>query len=257
MLNILIDFFPQSGQIVKFDYISIAFIVIIVISLIVGIVRGFASSLISLLAGLGSIILAILLAKPFGEFLAGTSLGNGLYQQLDQWVVGQLGTASEQLITTENMSTVLPEVYSALNIPSFLHQTITALIQPLITQEGVSIASVVATSITNYTFIAISFLVLWIIFLIIFIILGRLGKKINKIPVVGGLNRILGGIFGLGIGLIICFGVCYGFSFLLSMENDFSTAIREMLAIDQDNVWTFSKLIYQLNFVEKILNALL
>ena len=57
----LINYFPQEGQIVRFDYISMIFVAIIIVALIIGVIKGLFSSLLSLASTLGSILISCVL----------------------------------------------------------------------------------------------------------------------------------------------------------------------------------------------------
>lgn len=250
MFNIL-AIFPQSGQSIGFDYISIGFIVVIILCLIVYTVKGFASSLVSLCAGLGSIILAILLAKPVGTALASTTLGANIYNPIFEWINSSLGSSAALPMTEEGIASAL----ETLKIPDLLAKPLTELIASMGTSD-LSIGEALASSLNTYAWIAISFVVLWIVFLIVFMLLGKLVKNINKLPIVGLINHLLGGVLGLAIGLLICFVACYVIQLISSVSGDVGTKLSEMMYLNDDSVWSISKMLYEINFIPKILEAL-
>lgn len=247
-----LSFLPTNGQTIVWDYISIAFIVILIIAVIVNAVKGFATSLISLVAGLGSIVLAVLLATPVGNLLYQTGLGPSIQGGIDGWVSSSLGSLADMALTEENLA----QAFSQLNIPEILAKPLTEMIANA-NLDTASVAEAISTSLANYACIAISFIVLWIVFLVVFSLLGKLVKGINKIPLVGVLNHILGGVFGLAIGLLVCFLACYIIQLIGSMNGDLNETLSEMMHLTDEGAWSISKALYEINFIPKIIEALL
>ena len=63
------NLFPTSGQSFRFDWISIIFLVIVLLCVIRGIRQGFMSSLLQFVGLAIVFFLAYLLAKPLGQWL--------------------------------------------------------------------------------------------------------------------------------------------------------------------------------------------
>lgn len=251
------NFFPQAGQTMKFDVISIVFVVILLIAILINIKRGFVGALIAFCAGFGSLIAAILLCKPVGTALYQTSMGSGLYDSVFSWVANLNGGILNTTMDAATMETMLPEAYEAMNIPEILHQTLTNILTPMITEEGVNLAEAISESLATYTLIIASFIVIWLVLFIVFKILGRFAKKINKVPFLGFVNRLLGGVFGLLTGTLTCFIICYCLSFFFSMNLPFGETLSGWLALNDDSVWTLSKALYENNFIQKLIEMYL
>ena len=250
----LIDYFPQDGQTVKFDYISIFFLIVLLMSVVINIKKGFFSALISLCAGIGSIILAILLCKPVGEALYHTEMGSGLYDNIYSWVSSQADGLFANPVTAETKDAMFQQAFEVLKIPSILQGALVNILSPLVPETGeVVFAEVLSESFATYTLIVLSFIVLWLVFFIVFKIIGIFTKKLNKVPFVGFVNRLLGGVLGLFIGAVFCFVICYGLSFVFSMGLGFSDTVAAWMGLHDDGVWSISKTFYEMNLIQRLI----
>ena len=70
-----------------FDVLSIAFLVIVIISCIVGYFRGFLALLVGLLKGLVAVVLAAMLCKPMGNALNTTKMGTGIADKVENYLI--------------------------------------------------------------------------------------------------------------------------------------------------------------------------
>jgi O-phospho-L-seryl-tRNASec:L-selenocysteinyl-tRNA synthase len=82
----------------------------------------------------------------------------------------------------------------------------------------------------------------------------NVAKKFNEIPVIGGFNRFLGGVIGIGIGITVCSIICFGIAFLSTYNVSFATDLLSVMKIDDDSVWTLSKVIYNNNFILSLIS---
>ena len=81
----LINYFPQAGQIVKFDYVSMIFVAIIIVSLIIGVVKGLFSSLLSVASTLGSILISCVLCGYVGKLFYASAMGETFTSLAYNW----------------------------------------------------------------------------------------------------------------------------------------------------------------------------
>ncbi len=71
---------------------------------------------------------------------------------------------------------------------------------------------------------AVAFLILFIVFLLLFRWIAKLAGIINKIPVIGKLNSLLGGLFGIAKALLIIYLLCFLLSrYVMLSQNKFIT----------------------------------
>ena len=250
MINIL----PEASQIVEFDVMSIIFVVIILVAFIVGVVKGLIGAIVSFLSSLGSIFFASLFCEPVGNLLYGTGVSRVVYNPIFSWVSTQGDGMLNQTITAETKDEFLTQAFDALKIPELFRGVLNEMISSFIPQDGANLAEVLSESLTLYAMSAISFVVLTIVIFLLFFMLKKFAKKFNKIPVIGGFNRFLGGVIGIGIGLTVCSIICFGISFLSTYNVSFATDLLSVMKIDDDSVWTLSKVIYNNNFILSLIS---
>ena len=241
-------FFPQARQSIRFDWISIVYLVILVLSILVGIKRGFFKTLINALGGIIVIVVALLLAKPIGNMLFGTGLKDAIFTPVQSWLIGK-NSSMEVVIPVENAAEALKTALGEIGTPAALIETLVNVILPFVPETGsFTPAEVIALGITNYVLIAGAFLVLCIVLFIVLMILKRFLNRLSEIEFIKWIDKTLGGVLGLVVGVcFVCF-VSYGLTFLSTLPScqDF---ITKTMFLTDDSVWTFSKCIYQYNVV--------
>lgn len=243
--------FPQKGQNVVFDFITLAFIIIILIAIGINVWKGLLSSLISFCSGIGSLLLSYLISKPVSSLLASNkSISAPFYNPINNWMLGFKDGALHVEVPAENKEILVESLKSETNLPSFIFKNIEDIILKD-SSNGKFINELLSYELTKILFLVMTFIALFIVFKIIFFIIGILVKKVNDLPVIGPINRILGGVLGLFDGFLICMVVCSVFYliFLLNIGNDGFTSI---IANDWFNGlwnssnWSFSQGLYQL-----------
>ncbi|MCM1298311.1 MAG: CvpA family protein [Firmicutes bacterium] len=88
---------------------------------------------------------------------------------------------------------------------------------------------------------ALIFTVIFVIILIILTLLSKLLKGINKIPVIGGVNKLLGAAAGLVQGFIVVLLICIFTQFIISLTGDDLMVINTM-TVDETSI--FRKIYY-------------
>lgn len=251
----MINIFPEANQIVEFDIMSIIFIIIILIAVIVGAVKGLIGAIVSFLSSLGSIFFASLLSEPVGNMLYQTDFSRMVYNPVFSWVSTQGDGMLNQVVTPENKDLFLNQAFDLLNIPELFRDALSNVISTYIPEEGINLAEALSESLTLYAMGAIAFVVLAIVIFLVFFMLKKFAKKFNDIPVIGGFNRFLGGVVGLGIGITICSLICFVISFLSTYNIAFADDLINLMRVSEATVWTLSKTIYNNNFILLIMNA--
>ena len=251
----LINYFPQEGQIVRFDYISMIFVAIIIVALIIGVIKGLFSSLLSLASTLGSILISCVLCGYVGKLFYASSMGEAFSSLAYNWISNtEIGMFTE-VITPENKEILLKEAYGILKIPEVMHSLLNGIVAPLIPEGNVeSIATILSKAFSEFACMIISFIIISVIFFIVFKLLSLIAKKLNKIPVLGPINRIFGGLLGFASGIMICFVVSYILSLFLSTGIEFGNVLSTWMGIGDEGKWTISKVFYEINLIPLIID---
>lgn len=247
--------FP-SGQSIFFDWITIVYLAILVISLLIGIKKGMISMLVSLVGLAIAVGVAILLAKPCANWLQTTSIGTNMSQSIYDWLAAKSPYFGEVMTKTQATS-YMPGIVNSIGVPGVFQDWVSSFALNSIPEVGASLAVgvYISRAVCNLGLIAISFLVLFIVFLIIMAVVAHLTKNINKTKFIGPLNRIFGGVFGLLIGCVFIAVLSYGLTMGVGIEG-FGNYISTALCLGDDTKWSFAKMIYEQNFLAMILQLL-
>ena len=127
----LAGFIPTSGQNIFFDKITIIFLILLAAFIVIGIVRGFLFSLLSLAGFLIAVACAFLLSKPVGDALTNSSIGTSMQGSIYDWILTKSNYAAYPL-SQELAKEMLPEMLNEIGIPNLLNSFIISLILPYI-----------------------------------------------------------------------------------------------------------------------------
>lgn len=238
-----------------FDVIGIVFLVILLVFLIIGFVRGFVSLALGLAKGLIAIFLASLLCRPIGIALNSSSMGVGLTNKIETSLV-ELDPMFNEVITSENKQEFIEQELSSKLQATKLPQTICKYVSNLIAGkveipegEEIHCGKFIASGISMFVLIIISFVVLAIVLFLILFIIQKLAKKINLIPLVGFANRITGAALGAVMSLLIISIFSYILSFAMALPWELADTIKNTLKLDQDQ-FTIGKFFYEHNVLK-------
>jgi len=246
----------------KFDWITGVYLAILLIGLIIGINKGFISSLLSFFGLIIAVVVAALLAGIVGNWIRQISgWGTAMTDSINSWITGKAGSSfdlttvlSKADLTTADASgkTVLATILGYAGIPINLDFTNNLVLSTVEANPTVGIGQCISLAITNLAFTAIGFVVVLLLMLIVIAILKHITKNINKIPVAGSINKFLGAIFGLAIGAVIVVVISYGLNMLPS-GNDAYNFISDTICLSDNTHWTLAEYLYTENFLTKII----
>ena len=179
-------------------WLDILIIFILVLCALIGLIRGFLRSIISLCSTLVTLVLAIWLAKPLGGVI-------------DNWfgLSGAIASSLEptflNFFTTNNTSSGWVAQLISIFLGSGYMES-----SPSAEQIATDFSSAVGSVIT----IIICAVVLYILIRIVLWVLSRLFRKITRNRTIGAVDRILGTVIGLAKGFLYIF-IALGIIFLL------------------------------------------
>lgn len=255
-MNLLINIFPAAGQTVTFDLLTIIFLIVILINVISGLVKGFIKELISFFGFFIILAVSFLLSKPLGNLFNGW-FGGAFSGPIYNSLVGKSAQFAE-VMTREAATENLPDMLSAAGIPSFLKFVQEPIIKYVVgcipeTDVELAVGSYVANSVALLACSAIAFVAIAIVMIIIFVIIKKVTKNLNAIPVVGWLNKLLGAILGIAAGIIVVAGLGSIISMLLNVNfiNDFIVGTLKV-PLGDDTRWSFAKLFIENDFIKMI-----
>lgn len=217
-----------------FDWLSVVFVVIIVLSLLIGFWKGGMKTVFTIACMAGAIGLCFLLSKPIADALIGSKLGVGIDTYLE--------TAINEAVDWANLpggitSSGLHTIYEALHIPEFAYEPFDKAIMAQIEDAPLdSIASSVATSLTGLFLTGLSYLLIFIIGfivlrLIVWVICLILKKGKSK-PTM--LSRLLGLALGAAKAFAICWVISLVANLLISSGSDWSNYLANSIGLGQE-----------------------
>lgn len=208
------------------------------VAIIIGIIKGFVNQIFKLISTIIAILLSYFLCDNFVELL------DGLFH-----IVGSIANLIEPAFSkNEALNTVYnPETFSSvmqtLHLPSFLIKSVQEFLAPI---ANMTLAQGIATVIAKYILTFISFFVIFIIAKLLLLIVKGILNGLTSLPIIGTVNRALGGVLGCLSGLLIVYIVLY----VLSMIP--SNGLQSILAST-----TIVKFFYNHNLLALLLKTLI
>lgn len=179
--------------------------IILLVSFLVGYKKGLLKIITSLIATLLCIVLVMLISPSVSKWIQeSTPLRETVQNKCVELLVPDTTTKEEALqanVSREDQISMiegaqLPEIFRQMLLENNNSEVYTALgVQTFGEYIGAYVAKVIAD--------ILAFLITFIAaFIVIRVVIGMLGI-VDKIPLVGGANHLLGGILGAGMGILI------------------------------------------------------
>lgn len=179
--------------------------IILLASVFIGYKKGFLKIIASLVATLVCIVLVILISPHVSKWLQESTPLREIVQDkcIEMWVEGvateeeamQMEISRDQQITMIEGAEI-PEMFRQMLLENNNNEVYAALgVNTFGQYIGAYIAKVVAD--------ILAFLItLIVVFILMKVVMGVLGI-IDKLPLIGGVNRLAGGAVGIGVGILI------------------------------------------------------
>lgn len=257
-----------------FDYITLIFIVVLVLAFFIGFGRGAFNTLAGLAVFGAALAVAILVSKPLAAAVQGWSITANMNKGLFDFIAGKINvsfglvniTGSTQITATELAAAnaagklyyadpnydIFHVAYESVHLPTAFYGTIDGLINEAIAGyngQAFALAQPLADIMTRAICYAGSFLALFIVTAIVAgIIIAIIRASLKKAkPHIGLGSRFVGGLVGLAIGAGVVWTLCLLINVVLLMDNGFATHLKDVLRINDPNAWTFAKWLVQSN----------
>lgn len=199
--------------------------------------KGFLRIILSTLSLLITIVAASLLLPWFSGVIADSFIGRSVDEKISSLIEEKV---DDPLVNS--VESVQQTVIDGLPLPAFIRNDISKKNTPAdyLSLKVTDFTDYLKTRLIDLADRTIAFLILAIVIFLIIRILLKLSGMINKVPLIGGVNRFFGGIFGLLEGLLFLWVIC-----LLIML--FSGTSFGMKIVEVINSNAFLKLIYDNN----------
>ncbi len=288
-MNTLASLFPTSGQTFKFDWISLIFLFVLIFCVFRGVRKGFIFSLLKLCGLTVVFFLAYLLAKPMGSWIYslngwGDSLKDNLVtvfvnkgsnylvstgndiadayiklrfgsDNVMNWIVSQANLNEAVYPGAElTVAEAIQSRLGSVGVPSFLQGYVMNFFMSALPESDatLSVATYLAMNVASLTFVAIGFIAIFIIGFIILFILKRFAKKLNKVKIVGPVNRLLGLLVGICVAFVDISALTALMVALSSFEPIYNF-LDGILYLSNDSVYTIGKALYNENLFQVLM----
>lgn len=214
---------------------------IMLIFVIVGLCTGFVRSVVKILSGILSLVLAFVLCKTLANVLASTF---GLDEKLTTLFTGWLNVDP----SVSGVDAITAQLQS-MNLPQYITDLIVNALQSAGVSAATTFNETVPPLLAKIALVVGSFIILWILFKIIFLIIKGMLKFVDKIPIIRGINKLLGAVFGFLKGAVLILTA-------LMLVSVFASAMPTAV-MDEIDKSTVTKYCYENNIEGEIISGLL
>ena len=202
-------------------------IIIFLIFMIIGFVKGFTKQTLSSFAWLIALVAATSLCKIAAAMLMNTSIAGEVEMKLSNWIILKCGEGAAQMGVSE---AGVSEILSSLGLPYFMHPLLTNSID-FNALSDTSISTFLSESITNYLFLGGCYLIIYLlVFLVVKILAKAFGDAVKGSPF-SFIDRILGLIWGAVKATFIISILMLLISLILNLP---ITAVNEWITTDMN-----------------------
>lgn len=202
-----------------FDIILVA---VILISVIIGMKKGAMKVILSLVAFVVAAYLAYTLSSPFATFINNKFVEPAVIRSVDSAITD----------TTQSIEDALPD---------FIADNADVLGINLNADSIINASDFVQSTVSPMVIKIVSSVAMFVIFIILAIVLNfvaSLANKIIKVSFLGGLNKLLGGVFGALTGCIIIFVICFALKYAVYLSGDDAKLISKEI-LDNSLLYRF------------------
>lgn len=175
-------------------------LVAIVASIVVGAIRGFAKTFINAFGGILSLLFAVLLCKSVATFL---QYKFGFIDTVTGWVTGSVTAILGDGIANTTLAEATESSLSAGGVAFWIINLILQAQGNEGIPKDVTINQVVSPVFGYYIVCIIALVVLYVLFRILFFLLGEIIQKSRDIKLIGATDTVLGAAIGLIRGVFI------------------------------------------------------
>ena len=219
---------------------------ILLFFLIWGYKKGFLRLILTTMTFVITIALASILVPYVSHFIADSFIGKSIDDTVDKFIETNVDTMSNKF-----SKELQDQVIDKLPLPSFVTKDLkeknTA--DEYFQMKAKGFGDYLGTRLSSFAVNAVTYLILLVVIYLVIRIVLRIFQVLNRIPIIGGFNRLLGAIVGLAEGLLLIWVAC-----LLVMVLADTPFGKDCLEVIEHN--KFLKLLYDNNGIIIGANAL-
>lgn len=174
----------------------------IIIALLCFILYGYSRGFASMLLGIASLALAVFLAKTLQPYISEVLMASPVYTAVKDSISTTLDMESR---FSAYGSAAGEQVLASMTLPSFLKTDLLSNMPSVYDLLGISqLDDYISSALAETVISVISSVLVFIIVIVLMRVLTHAMKLVNKLPVIGSLNHMLGGVLGTLEGVLVC-----------------------------------------------------
>jgi len=195
----------------QYTIIDIVVFLLIAVATVRGFVRGFVKSFLSTFGTLLSLLFAVLLASATTNFLQSKF---GLVSSISNGLSGVLTTAFGDAVMNTTLAHATEGALSEAGLAGWIIQIVLSVQADGSIPTDVTLSQVICPVFGYYVGLAISAVILFILFKIIFFIVGEIVSKNKTFKFLSGVDKLLGLAFGIIQGILTVEFILVVFGFI-------------------------------------------
>ena len=190
------------------NIIDILILIIIGVSVIFGMHRGFISGVLSVAALIGAAVLALMTSGDLAAWLKGNeTLVETLMYYTDAG--SRVSNLDLSLMSVSQVSSsTLAQILQSANLPAAFESAFITAVEAAsasVTASAVTIAELLSQTIVNVSISILSFLICFFLAYVVATFVIHLIQYVFELPVLRHLDSLIGGVFGLARGVLLVF----------------------------------------------------
>ena len=178
---------------------SVALIIVFAF-LIVGVIRGFVKTFVSIFGKIFSLLFAVLLCSSMAKFLNNSF---GLIDTIGEWLTNVVTRIFGDTVANTTLGEISNSKIEDLTLSTWIIKIIINAKEAGEIPLDTTLNQIISPALAYYIVSIISIILLYIIFRVIFFIIGDIVSKMHNINLIGKVDKILGAVLGFVWGVIV------------------------------------------------------
>lgn len=226
---------------------TIAVIVFLIIFMVIGFYRGFLRVVLTTFSLVITLVLVGIISPKAADYLEnGTVIGPRIQNSIELYVVDNMASFSGTASSAEEKFIDSLPITASMKADLKSRNTLGNYVD-----SGVnSFAGFMSVNLTTLIIKVLCYVIIFILVFLIIRLILRLSNLFNHIPVLGGINRILGAVLGLAEGVLVLWVICLIVMMLSATQIGISC--QQVIAGSQ-----VLRYIYEHNYIMNLVNSIL
>lgn len=199
-----------------FTYIDAIILLLLLLCVIFGIVRGFFRSLTKFCGLTVKLVISFILCKPLAKWISGISLiDEHMFEKCSDWASGLASTFNVNLknVPSADLNGFIKDTLGDGGVPRLFRGLLTSALnitpESIAGVESITLAELVGEALKNLILVAVCFIAIFVVLYLLIWIINAIEKKIlRSTKIVSKIDRGFGGAVGVLRAGMYIFGIC-------------------------------------------------